>query len=76
MNPKVQYLIEGISKDIVLYLMEDEGIDINSALVLFHNSTTFEKLSLEETGLYVESSAYVYELLKSELKFGKLQNDL
>ncbi len=72
MDKKIQYLVEDISKDIVCYLMEDEDIDLASALLLFHNSTTFEKLSNPETGLYIESSAYVYEFLKSELKFGKL----
>lgn len=72
MNKKIKYLVEGISKDIVCYLMEDEEIDIASALVLFHNSKTFEKLCQESSGLYIESSAYVYEILKSELKYGKL----
>lgn len=30
------------------------------------------KLSDEATGLYIESSAYVYEILKDELKYGRL----
>lgn len=67
MNKKTQYLIEGISKDIVTYLMQDHGIDMSTAINLFHNSLTFEKLSDESTGLYIESSAYVYEILKTEL---------
>ena len=31
------------------------------------------KLTDEETGLYIESSSFVYEILKSELKYGKIQ---
>ena len=68
MNKKTRYLIEGITKDIIIYLIEDFGMDIPEAIVLFHNSEAFEKLSDETTGLYIESSAYVYELLKSEIK--------
>lgn len=73
MNKKAQYLIEGITKDIVAYLMEDNDMDIAAALTLFHNSATFEKLSDGATGLYIESPAYVYEILKSELKMGKIR---
>lgn len=72
MNKRMQYLVEGITKDIVAYLMEDYGWDLPTAIGNFHNSETFAKLSDEATGLYIESSAYVYEMLKAELKMGKL----
>ncbi|WP_077153984.1 hypothetical protein [Bacteroides bouchesdurhonensis] len=72
MNKKVQYLVEGITKDIIAYLMQDNNMDLLSAVNLFHNSETFEKLSDESTGLYIESSAFVYEILKSEIKMGKI----
>lgn len=73
MNKRVQYLIEGITKDIVAYLMEDNECDLPTALTQFHNSETFTKLSDENTGLYIESSAYVYELYKDEMKYGKIK---
>lgn len=47
--------------------------EINEAIALFYNSETFTKLSDPATGLYAESSAYVYEILKTELKMGKIQ---
>ena len=72
MNKRMQYLIEGITKDIVAYLMQDNGYNLSTALKEFYNSETFAKLSDEATGLYIESSAYVYEILKEELKFGRL----
>ena len=72
MNKKVQYLVEGIAKDIVAYLMQDKNMDLSSAVSLFHNSETFEKLSDESTGLYIESSAYVYEILKPEITMGRI----
>lgn len=52
--------------------MEDNGCDLSTALREFYNSETFAKLSDESTGLYIESSAYVYEILKEELLHGKL----
>ena len=65
MNKRVQYLVEGITKDIICFLMEAFGV--------FYNSETFAKLTDEETGLYIESSSHVYEILKGELKYGKIQ---
>ena len=72
MNKRMQYLVEGITKDIVCFLME-EGFELSDALGIFYNSDTFAKLTDEETGLYIESSSFVYEILKSELKYGKIQ---
>ncbi|MBD9145789.1 MAG: hypothetical protein EGP81_09610 [Bacteroides clarus] len=71
MNKQMQYLVEGITKDIIAYLMEDNGYDLSTAIKELYNSETFAKLSDESTGLYIESSAYVYEILKRELTFGK-----
>lgn len=72
MNKRTQYLVEGITKDIITYLMQDNGYDLPTALKEFYNSETFAKLSDEATGLYVESSSYVYEILKVELSMGRL----
>ena len=72
MNKRTQYLVEGITKDIITYLMQDNGYDLSTALKEFYNSETFAKLSDEATGLYIESSAYVYEILKEEFRYGIL----
>ena len=53
--------------------MDDEGYELPETLGVFHNSETFAKLSDEDTGLYIESSVYVYDILKSEIKYGKIQ---
>ena len=68
MNKRMQYLVEGITNDII-----DSGCDLPTALKEFYNSETFAKLSDESTGLYIESSAYVYEMLKGELTNGRLK---
>lgn len=73
MNEKnAQYLFEGISSDVVRYLVERDGMDLSEAISTLHNSETFAKLEDFTTGLYIESPAYVYDLLLSELKNGRL----
>lgn len=73
MNEKnARYLFEGISADVVRYLVERDGMDLPEAISTFHNSETFSKLEDFETGLYIESPAYVYDLLLSELKNGRM----
>lgn len=67
-----RYLFEGISADVVRYLVERDGMELPEAISVFHNSETFSKLEDFETGLYIESPAYVYDLLKSELKNGRI----
>jgi hypothetical protein len=72
MDPK-KILIEGIIQDLVSYICEDEGIAIDEAMTKVYNSIVYTKLIDEATGLYIEGSAYVYELLKDELVEGDLK---
>lgn len=67
-----RYLFEGVSADVVRYLVERDGMELPEAISIFHNSETFAKLEDFDTGLYIESPAYVYDLLQSELKNGRL----
>jgi hypothetical protein len=69
---KVKALIEGVTQDIIAYIVEDEDISIDKAMEVLYNSEMFIKLSDSETELYRESSAYVAGLLKDELTNGKL----
>src|SRR5574344_270944 len=69
---KQKMLIEYIIRDIVRYIMQEKNVPVKEAMRLFYNSQTFEKLNDEETGLYFESSAYVYDIYKTEEKFGKI----
>ena len=69
---KREQLMEYITQDIVVLLMQDRGLDVDEAINLFYNSVVFEKLHDEETGLYLEGSLYVYDLLQNELANGVL----
>ena len=68
-----QLLIEGITKDIIQYLMEDYGMELQGAFRKLYNSETYEKLQDERTGLYLQSSGYVYDFLQNEIRTGKMQ---
>ncbi len=50
----------------------DLQIEYDKAMLIFYNSQTFNKLTDVETGLYRESSAYVYGLFQDERNFGRL----
>ena len=71
MNKK-KYLIEYIIQDVIAFIIEDKNIELEDAMNQFYNSTVFEKLQDIETGLYLESSAYVYDMLKNEIENGRL----
>lgn len=76
MNKKKQ-LIEYITQDIVTFIVEDCQVEIDMAMNQFYNSAVFEKLQDIETGLYLEGSAYVYDLFLNEMENGRLiQNEI
>ena len=64
---KKDALVEYIVQEVVGFLMTDRSIEIDEAMNLFYNASAFEKLQDVETGLYLEGSAYVYDILKEEL---------
>ena len=67
-----KYMTESISTDLIVMLMEDFGMDMKSAFDSLYNSETFAKLSDVSTGLYFQSSGYVYSYLRREITTGKL----
>ncbi len=69
---KAEQLMEYNVQDIISYMVEDLKIEYDKAMDIFYNSETFEKLQDEETGLYIESSAYIYGIFQDERKYGKI----
>ena len=68
MTNQQQEMIEYTTQEVIGYLIEDNGITMEQAMGQFYMSDTFEKLSDVETGLYLDGSTYVYELLKREIQ--------
>lgn len=62
-----QNMKEEIVKDMIARLMEETGASMQEAFGKVYNSRLFEKLSDPNTGLFFQSSGYVYSFLKEEL---------
>ncbi len=67
------FLVEYITAKIVEWIVREENTGLEQALVLFHNSETFEKLCDRKTDMYIESPAYIYEIYKAEQTRGTLR---
>lgn len=66
MTSQQQEMIEYTTQEVIRYLIEDDGCSLEQAMNNFYLSRTFEKLNDIETGLYLEGSGYIYEMLKRE----------
>ena len=66
MTNQQQEMIEYTTQEVIEYLIEDNGITMEQAMEQFYMSDIFKKLSDVATGLYLDGSTYVYELLKRE----------
>ena len=69
---KETFMIEEISKEIIGLLMSEHGLSMDDALRTLYTSDTYSKLIDLSTGLYSQSTAYVYEYLDKELSTGKM----
>ena len=73
---KAEMLMEYTTQDVVAWIMDDEKLGMEEALDRFYSSVTFEKLTDEETGLYLDAPASIYCLYKDEKTAGKfVQNE-
>ena len=66
MTSQQQEMIEYTTQEVIQYIMEDKESSMEEAMDEFYMSKIFEKLNDIETGLYLEGSAYIYEMLKRE----------
>lgn len=61
-----QFLIEGISHDVIEMLMDNCHLSLEEAMDTLFNSSTFDKLENEKTGLYYQSPVYIMDMLSTE----------
>lgn len=66
------YMIEELVKDMAIILITEKGMTMMQALDTIYNSDTYASLINLKTGLYSQSTAYVYEYLEKELTTGKM----
>ena len=72
MSKDVEFAIEELVKELALRLMEERGFSMKEALDTIYNSETYTKVLDLRTGLYSQSTAYVYSILETEVLTGKL----
>ena len=74
---KPEMLKEYIIRDVIDYYATDNGLEVKEAMSRFYHSEVFSKLDDVETGLYLSSSPYVYDLFCDEMQNGKvIQNEI
>ena len=66
------FLIEANIQDVLKYIITEFGLSITEARRRFYVSEVFAKLQDMDTGLYLESPAYIYDLYQNEVKNGKM----
>lgn len=69
---EISFMIEEISKDIILLLVEERGLELRDAFDTLYTSDTYARLIDSNNGLYSQSTPYIYECLEHELLTGKM----
>jgi hypothetical protein len=62
-----QNMKEEIVKDLISRLIDERGFSMEQAFDAVYTSRLFEKLNDPKTGLFFQSSGYVYSYLAEEL---------
>ncbi len=62
-----QNMKEEIVKDMIARLMDERSLSMHEAFDAVYTSRLFEKLNDPKTGLFFQSSGYVYSFLTDEL---------
>lgn len=73
MTIETKFLISVLIEKLTIKVMDDYNLSEADALNLIYNSQLYEKILDLETGLYYQSANYNYELLKSEIEYGKIK---
>lgn len=67
-----KYQKEGAACDLVELLMKEYELDMEKAFDILYNSETYSKIIEPMTGLYFQSSEYLYSILKNEIETGAM----
>lgn len=68
------YLVNCITSELIPLIMQDFGCARDVALDKLYHTSTYSKLLNPRTGLYYQSTLYVYELLLEELEKREIFN--
>ncbi len=68
----INFLTDLIIAEVVGFIVNEFNVEYDEAMNRFYTSKTFVKLTDSETGLYLNSAAFIYELFKGEMKTGDI----
>ncbi len=57
------FLLDQLLGKLVQLISEKRGIDMSSALDVVYHSPIYDKIMNIETGLYLQSEDYIYEMM-------------
>ena len=69
----IEFQIECLTRDLILLLIERQGMNMQDALHTLYTSDTYVKLKDTRSGLYFQSPGYVYDFLDKEISTGKVE---
>ena len=72
MSTETKFLLDTLTKNLTLMVMEEFGYTIPEAMSVVYNSQLYEKILDTETGLYYQSAGYNYQFLRREILTGKM----
>lgn len=72
MSKEIEFVIEELVKEMALRLMDERELTMKQALDTIYNSETYTKILDLRTGLYSQSTTYVYSFLENEILTGKI----
>lgn len=62
-----QYMVEGMTADLIRLVMENEQLSMPDAFDKVYNSRTYQNLLNPSSQLYYQSPGYVYTCLRTEV---------
>lgn len=65
MTKEQTFIIDTLLAELVQLIMEYQKVDMQTALDTLYNSSLYEKIMDIETGLYLQSADYNYELINA-----------
>lgn len=71
-HSKSTFMIEELAKELALRLIKECNLSMKEALNRVYNSETYSKILDLQTGLFSQSTAYVYSILETELLTGRM----
>lgn len=66
-----KFLRERRLAQLAALLIDERGLSFDEAFKTLYNSSTYEKLSDPRSGLYIQSTRYLYSILEDEMNASK-----